>query len=80
MDAIISTKIDLSEEERAGLSWRKARASTHNGACVEIASVPGKIAVRDSKDPFGPILVYAPAEFGAFLHGARSGEFDGFLQ
>jgi hypothetical protein len=75
-----SGKITLSQEERAGLSWIKAQASTHNGACIEIASAAGNIAIRDSKDPGGPILVYTPAEFGAFLHGARSGEFDRFLQ
>jgi hypothetical protein len=73
-------KITLTPEERAGLSWIKAQASTHNGACIEIASAIGNIAMRDSKDPGGPILVYTPAEFSAFLDGARSGEFDSFLQ
>lgn len=69
-------KINLSDAERAGLSWIKAQASTHNGACVEIAATRGKIAMRDSKDPCGPVLVYTPAEFSAFLDGARNGEFD----
>ena len=36
--------------------------------------------MRDSKDPDGPILVYTPAEFEAFLGGARNGEFDRFIQ
>jgi hypothetical protein len=71
--------ITLSEEERAGLSWIKAKASTYNGACVEVASTAGKVAMRDSKDPNGPILVYAHAEFGVFLDGARNGEFDRLL-
>ena len=44
--------------------------------CVEIASTVDKIAMRDSKDPDGPILVYTPTEFSAFLEGARNGEFD----
>ena len=65
--------------ERAGLSWIKAQASTHNGACVEIAAAGGNIAMRDSKDPGGPILVYTTAEFSAFLNGARNGEFDGLV-
>jgi uncharacterized protein DUF397 len=72
--------ITLTEAERAGLAWLKAQASTHNGACVEIAETAGRIAMRDSKDPDGPILVYTPAEFEAFLGGVRNGEFDRFIQ
>jgi hypothetical protein len=72
-------KMTLTEVERTSLTWLKAEASTHNGQCVEIASAPGKIAMRDSKDPDGPILVYTPGEFKAFLDGARNGEFDGLL-
>ena len=34
------------------------------------------VAVRDSKDPNGPVLHYTDAEWRAFLHGARNGEFD----
>jgi uncharacterized protein DUF397 len=70
----------LTEPERAALSWVKARASTYNGQCVEIASAPGKIAIRDSKNPTGPILVYTPAEFKAFLSSVRNGEFDKLLR
>lgn len=72
----MSGKMTLSEAERENLAWRKAQQSTNNGQCVEIASAVGKIAIRDSKDPDGPILVYTPAEFSAFLAGARNGEFD----
>jgi hypothetical protein len=80
VDAAIAGKITLTEAERAGLAWLKAQASSHNGACVEIAEAAGKVAMRDSKDPDGPILVYSPAEFKAFLSGARNGEFDHFAQ
>jgi hypothetical protein len=80
VDATKIGKITLSEEELGGLSWIKAKLSNHNGACVEIASTPDKIAIRDSKDPGGPILVYTPIEFRAFLDGARNGEFDSLLQ
>ena len=72
----MSEKIMLSEAERGALFWLKAHRSTANGQCVEIASTAGKIAMRDSKDPDGPVLVYTPAEFSAFLEGARNGEFD----
>lgn len=80
MDTAENGKITLSEAERTGLAWLKAQASSHNGQCVQIASTAGKIAIRDSKDPDGPILVYTPAEFKAFLDGARNGEFDCFVQ
>ena len=80
MDTARIGKISLTEAERAGLAWLKAQSSTHNGACVEMAEVAGKIAIRDSKDPDGPVLVYTPAEVSAFLTGAKSGEFDHFIQ
>jgi hypothetical protein len=48
--------------------WRKASYSGDNGgACVEVArNLPGTVAVRDSKDPHGPALVFTPAEWAAF--------------
>jgi hypothetical protein len=71
-------KIILSDAERADLTWVKAQYSGSNGQCVEIASAAGRVAIRDSKDPDGPILLYTTGEFKAFLHGARNGEFDRF--
>jgi Domain of unknown function (DUF397) len=77
MNTIKRGKITLSASERESLAWLKARSSTPNGQCVEVAaSAVGNVAIRDSKDPDGPILVYTPAEFRAFLQGARNGEFD----
>lgn len=67
--------LTLTNSERMSLTWRKAQRSTNDGACVEVASVPGKIAVRDSKDTGGPILVYAPEEWSAFLDGVKKGEY-----
>jgi len=58
------------------LAWRKAQRSVANGACIELAPFGGKIAVRDSKDPDGPVLIYTADEFRAFLDGAKKGEFD----
>ena len=72
-------KIALSEAERRGLAWLKAQCSMANSQCVEVASTAGKVVIRDSKDPDGPILVYTPHEFGAFLEGARNGEFDNLV-
>jgi Domain of unknown function (DUF397) len=79
MDAARAGKIILSEAERAALSWFKAQASSYQGACVELAWASGNIAMRDSKDPDGPILVYNPTEFKAFIDGARNGEFDSLI-
>ncbi len=54
--------------------WRKSRHSNPSGNCVEIAELPaGGVAVRDSKDPSGPILIFARAEWQAFVRGIRSG-------
>jgi hypothetical protein len=62
--------------ELSGLAWRKAQASVNNGQCVELARTGGLIAIRDSKNPAGPVLMYTPAEWRAFLTGAKNGEFD----
>jgi Domain of unknown function (DUF397) len=80
MGAASKKKITLSTSERDGLAWLKAQSSTANGQCVEIAAAAGNIAIRDSKDPDGPVLVYSASEFRAFLDGARNGEFDTLLR
>jgi hypothetical protein len=61
---------DLSPER-----WRKSSYSSSNG-CVEVAFVGGKVAVRDTKDRQGPVLLFTAHEWEAFLAGARDGEFD----
>lgn len=51
------------------INWRKSSYSSDQGGnCVEIAEVPSStVAVRDSKNPTGPILTLRPAAFTAFL-------------
>lgn len=61
---------------REGLNWRKARRSMNNGNCAEVATANGIVAVRDSKDPQGPILRYPASSWGSFLAAARMGSFD----
>jgi len=59
---------------RAG--WRTSSRSSGNGQCVEVAFLDGgNVAMRDSKDPEGPALVFTPAEWDAFCGGVRDGEF-----
>jgi hypothetical protein len=59
-----------------GLRWVKSSLSFANGDCVEVARLPdGLVAVRDSKDPDGPVLRFTPAEWAAFLGGVHNGEF-----
>jgi Domain of unknown function (DUF397) len=70
-------KMRLTPVEARNMIWRKSRLSTNHGSCVEVASTTGKVALRDSKDPEGPILLYTPEEWHAFLDGAKRGEFDG---
>ena len=41
-----------------------------------MAATPEVIFVRDSKDPGGPVLTLAPADWAAFVAGVRAGEFD----
>jgi hypothetical protein len=62
------------------LSWLKSQHSNPSGNCVEVACLPtGEIAVRNSRHPAGPVLVYTQAEMAAFLQGAKDGEFDRIL-
>jgi hypothetical protein len=61
--------MDLSRAE-----WRKAsRSSSNGGACVEVArNLPGIVAVRDSKNPHGGVLIVGRAEWASFLARLRT--------
>ncbi|WFE52102.1 DUF397 domain-containing protein [Micromonospora sp. WMMD1155] len=55
--------------ELKSAEWRKStRSGVSGGDCVEVAdNLPGVVGVRDSKDPNGPVLVFAPAAWRAFV-------------
>lgn len=68
----------MSATELPEVMWRKSGRSNASGSCVEIAELPdgAGIAVRNSRDPDGPILIYTVQEIVAFVLGARDGDFD----
>lgn len=67
----------MSAGNLGGVEWRKSSASNPSGNCVEVAVVAdGGVAVRNSRYPDGPALVYTRGEVAAFLTGVRNGEFD----
>ncbi|TCB95962.1 DUF397 domain-containing protein [Micromonospora zingiberis] len=58
------TALDLSRAK-----WRTSTRSVGNGNCVEVATVDGHVAVRDSKDRGGPVLAFAASAWNAFVLG-----------
>jgi hypothetical protein len=61
--------------------WRKSGHSNPSGNCVELARLSaGQVAVRNSRDPRGPVLICAPAEIAAFIRGAKDGQFDHLIR
>lgn len=68
---------DLTITDLSGAVWKKSSRSGNNGGeCVEVTTnLPRVVAVRDSKNPTGPVLVFAPAAWSAFLGGIKGGEF-----
>jgi hypothetical protein len=66
--------------ELAGVTWKKSQRSNSQGACVEVADLPGgAVAVRNSRFTGGPALIYTRPEIDAFIRGAKDGDFDYLL-
>lgn len=68
----------MSGQDLRAAGWRTSSYSGSDGQCVEVAFVgAGRVAVRDSKDRSGPVLVFTGAEWTAFLAAARTRRLDG---
>jgi hypothetical protein len=58
--------------------WRKSSFSGQNGvSCVELACLDTATAVRDSKNPTGPVLSFGQAELASFFGAIKAGRLDG---
>jgi hypothetical protein len=65
------------ESDLTNAVWRRSSASGATGAAaVEVALLEGGVAVRDARKPDGDVLFFTPAEWDAFVGGAKDGEFD----
>ncbi|MGI8336789.1 DUF397 domain-containing protein [Actinomadura scrupuli] len=64
--------------EPSPLSWRKSSHSGEdvNTECVEVADLSPVLAVRDSKNPGGPLLTFHRHEFRHLLAQVKSGRLD----
>ena len=64
-------KLDLARAE-----WSKSSHSSANGQCIQVArNLPGVVAVRDSKNPDGPKLIFSPADWRTFVRGMKGQDF-----
>lgn len=55
-------------------TWRKSTRSSGGGSnCIEVAHLPGLIAIRDSKNPDGAALIITPTAFRKLADGIRHG-------
>lgn len=67
-------------DQLGGLRWQKSQRSNSQGNCAEMAELPtGEIALRNSRHPDGPALVYTRAEVAALIDGAKDGDFDNLV-
>jgi hypothetical protein len=62
-------------EEQLMQGWRKSNLSIANGACVEVAAVPGRVVVRDSINPGGTVIPYESEVWAVFTEAVRCDRF-----
>ena len=65
----------MGTDDLVDVAWAKSSRSGTNGNCVEVAFLgEGRVALRDSKDPEGPVLRFTHGEWSAFVDGVADGE------
>jgi Domain of unknown function (DUF397). len=66
-------------DHNTDLNWRKSSYSGGSATsenCVEVAAThPGHVAIRDSKNPNGPILKFPATDWASFINGIRAGKY-----
>ncbi|WP_346040829.1 DUF397 domain-containing protein [Actinomadura chokoriensis] len=62
--------------ETPSRAWRRSSHSTSGEHCVEVAALSANIGVRDSKDPDGPSLAFAPATWRRFTQQVKADRLD----
>lgn len=76
----MAARSQMPDEELASVAWRiSSRSGSGGGNCVEagpLADGTGRVAVRHSKHPDGPVIVYTRSEWEAFIAGVKDHEFD----
>jgi hypothetical protein len=64
----------VEEISTARVTWRKSTRSNGSGNCVEVADdLAGRVGLRDSKDPTGPVLTFDPGAWSHFVAGVKHG-------
>jgi hypothetical protein len=72
----MNTYRQVGASELARASWRKSSRSGSSANCIETCRLTdGLIAVRDSKNPSGTVLIFTPGEWEAFTHGVCARQF-----
>ena len=66
----------MNPTDMARAQWRKSSRSSANGACVELAATSPGIALRDSKNPHGPILTLRADDWRRFVRSVKRGDQD----
>jgi len=66
----------MAHDDLRRAQWRKSSYSGNTGNCVEVADLGSRVAVRDSKDPDGPRLVFSRVIWGAFVQSIKTGVHD----
>jgi Domain of unknown function (DUF397) len=64
----------MTEPDFSRAQWHKSTRSSANGQCVEVAHLDQAVAVRDSKNPNGPNLIFTRRDWSTFIRGLKNGD------